>query len=704
MADITQGTVRAAKPLVTEGTQAVAEAGIQVLNSKQIQELAAFVKKKLGFTVPVDRMAQALQSIVSKDETLAGKLNAYRGANPSKQFNAIDSQKIRKALGKEVQDTARINRQPNMMWEDFTNSAEVINRSGFPAISGNRQPQSTISPETGLATTGQPSLRSLVEQEQNRRIGRATSAPMSQLPEKDRLAAESGQRVLEGKVIDMPGEDWKPYPRNSSSPPASASVDATKSKSSLRPGVIAGSTAIMAGSGASGSWEKDEPDVPSVTPEPDEPVNPPAPVGKGGVLDESPQQNVKALTQGTPKAQGGQESLTNSAQDIINKRTEFRSAIGGRTSVDRTELMDAIKSLDTVEEELKKEAAADPSKIPQLKDIAQARRDALDAYKEKANMNEWLSIADRAINAIGQFAAGRAALGTPYTSTYRPGVTDYGAKTEQAMREMQAETGILEKERGESEQAVSAYERQQEKLADRIRRQRESKVRLLEEDVRRQEREIDKADKFSADLMDNWLQTQRIEAQIKRETEKETKAEAQTQAQQDKAQESILQKEIAGLTKILQATNKFSTANTKSLDSSLSTLATALGTDKDSLSTGIANIGEDAVSVRPRQKGFFSDESDKTYLKDAIVPAISQNATKRLEDLKQQLQDIRAKRTGQQPAAAPVAAPTPAAAPTRQQPPATGTIKVRVGNQVGEIPANQLEAFKAKYPDSEVVK
>lgn len=704
MADFTQGTVRAAKPLVTEGTQAVAEAGTQVLNSKQIQELAAFVKKKLGFTVPVDRMAQALQSIVSKDETLAGKLNAYRGANPSKQFNAIDSQKIRKALGKEVQDTARINRQPNIMWEDFTDSAEVINRSGFPAISGNRQPQSTISPETGLATTGQPSLRNLVEQEQNRRIGRATSAPMSQLPEKDRLAAESGQRVLEGKVIDMPGEDWKPYPRNSSSPPASASADATKSKSSLRPGVIAGSTAIMAGSGASGSWEKDEPDVPSVTPEPDEPVNPPALVDKGGAPAEATQPEAKALVQGGTEEKKSQANVNKSIQDIIDDRSKFRAAIGGRTSVDRTALLDAIKSLDTIEEELKKEQ--DPSKVPQLKDISAARRDALDAYKEKASMNEWLSIADRAIAAIAQFASGQAAMGTQYTGTYRPTLTDYDAKTQQALREFQAETGVLEKERAESEQQVSAYERQQEKLADRIRRQRESKVRLLEEDVRRQEREIDRADKLTADLMDNWLQTQRIESQYKKDIEREKRGEARTQAEQDKAREGVLQRDIDNTDKLLKTLIGFDSSSKKTTEAGLTKIAVELGTDKDSLIQGIVNLGEKEVDIPPRKEGMIDllDESDKSWLKRSLIPTLIAQAKERRDRLLKEKQTLEQKRTGQQPAAAPAAAPTSAAAPTGQQPPATGTIKVRVGNQVGEIPANQLEAFKAKYPNSEVVK
>lgn len=429
----------------------------------------------------------------------------------------------------------------------------------------------------------------------------------------------------------------------------------------------------------------------------------PAPGSEGGAPAETTQQDVQTLTQGKLPPAGSQENLTTGAQDIFNKRQEFRSALGGLRTVDRSELIDAIKSLDTVEEELKKIAAEDPSKIPQLKDIVEARRAALDAYKEKASMNEWLSIADRAINAIGQFAAGRAALGTPYTSTYRPGVTDYGAKTEQAMRELQAETGILEKERAESEQAVAAYERKQEKLADRIRRQRESKVRLLEEDVRRQERDIDKADKLTADLMDNWLQTQRIENQYKKDIEREKRGEARTQAEQDRAREGVLQKDIDSTNKLIKALISFDSSSKKTTEAGLTKIAVELGTDKESLIQGIVNLGEKEVDIPPRKEGMIGllDESDKSWLKGSLIPTLLAEAKARRDRLDKEQKMLEQKRTGQQPAAA--AAPAPAAIPTRQQPPATGTIKVRVGNQVGEIPANQLEAFKAKYPDSEVV-
>lgn len=422
----------------------------------------------------------------------------------------------------------------------------------------------------------------------------------------------------------------------------------------------------------------------------------PALGSEGGAPAEATQPEAKALVQGGTEEKKSQANVNKSIQDIIDDRSKFRAAIGGRTSVDRTALLDAIKSLDTIEEELKKEQ--DPSKVPQLKDISAARRDALDAYKEKASMNEWLSIADRAIAAIAQFASGQAAMGTQYTGTYRPALTDYDAKTQQALREFQAEAGVLEKERAESEQQVSAYERGQEKLADRIRRQRESKVRLLEEDVRRQERDIDRAERATENMMNDWLQTQRLDAQEARAQVKETEAKAQTQQEKDKLTESLLQKRINNAQKILQAVNKF---DPKKFDNSVAAIATSLGTDTDSLIQGIVSVDENVVPVREREKGFVSvlDEGDKDYVKNAIVPTLSKSVSGYLEDLKAQLNDVRGRIATPQGAPA----PAPTAAP-RQQPPATGTIKVRVGNQVGEIPANQLEAFKAKYPDSEVVK
>lgn len=441
-----------------------------------------------------------------------------------------------------------------------------------------------------------------------------------------------------------------------------------------------------------------------VTPESDEPDDSPALVDKGGAPAETTQQNMQALTEGTPEGQDSQDTVNKSIQDLIKTANQLNSAAGGRRTVDRSKLLDAIKSLDTIEEELKKEQ--DPSKVPQLRDISTARRDALDAYKQKANMNEWLSIADRAIAAIAQFASGQAAMGTQYTGTYRPALTDYDAKTQQALREFQAEAGVLEKERAESEQQVSAYERQQEKLADRIRRQRESKVRLLEEDVRRQEREIDRADKLTADLMDNWLQTQRIESQYKKDIEREKRGEARTQAEQDKAREGVLQRDIDNTDKLLKALIGFDSSSKKTTEAGLTKIAIELGTDKDSLIQGIVNLGEKEVDIPPRKEGMIDllDESDKSWFKRSLIPTLLAQAKERRDRLLKEKQALEQKRTGQQPAAAPATAP--ATTPTGQQTPPTGTmIKARVpGYPAVELTPEQFEAAKKEYPNIEIVK
>jgi hypothetical protein len=159
-----------------------------------------------------------------------------------------------------------------------------------------------------------------------------------------------------------------------------------------------------------------------------------------------------------------------------------------------------MDKLARVDEEIK--TMYDGKVPPELVEVSRARRDAFKAYKEQARVNDWLSIVDRAIGAIGQFASAQAAMGTPYIGNYKPSTIDYDSKTQQALREYQAEVGLLQQEREESEQARSRFFKEKEMTADQLYKKYQLGLEKAKLEFAEKEDIQNRADKWSKTVFD----------------------------------------------------------------------------------------------------------------------------------------------------------------------------------------------------------
>lgn len=339
-------------------------------------------------------------------------------------------------------------------------------------------------------------------------------------------------------------------------------------------------------------------------------------------------------------------------------------AKGSGKNVPKDKLEALTESLDEVEKSV-------PTSDPARSDLLQLRAEAYKLYKEKADRNEWMDVAERALNAIGQIASARSATGQQ-VGGLPLSRTDYGARTEQALREYQSELGLAgEKVRGEEREAdrqAAAREREIGRRRGTI----EEKIKT-ERQARAEAGDTERA---------------RIAAASRENIAGARAAQPRVSIQELKGIDS----EIKATTAAIGAANKFAAAgDEKSAKAALGGFLTATGLTPEEVDAEVKN----------RSAGIFTGPSKKE--------ARQQYASERVQELRDKLEQLKGDRVslvGGQAAAQPAAAesapvaPTTAASPAGQAAPASDMVIAQIpGNEPMKMSREQAAKAKQKYPN-----
>jgi len=337
---------------------------------------------------------------------------------------------------------------------------------------------------------------------------------------------------------------------------------------------------------------------------------------------------------------------TKKAKTLAGTIADARAGKGaGKASDDKVQ-KDTISTLDDVVKQVNEDQNFQYS--PVRTDLISLRADAYKAYKEKANRNEWLDLAEKALNAIGQFAAARSATGG-FVAGFPQSKTDYAGRTEQAFREYQTELGTIGEQARAEERGAERLEAAKER--EIARRQRTISERLADERAARAEAAAERRAIIAAGGKESL-------AAARKETQdvKDTFARIGTTVKNLDDEESRLQKEI-------KAVQEFALSKDKDKSSAALALASSLDPNLDTAAI------EAEISKR---SGFDLPWSDAgLYTRSAT--ARQQVSRDLLDELKQQFTNVTAKKKrlqqAQESGILPQAvAPTTAAAPARQLP------------------------------------
>lgn len=360
----------------------------------------------------------------------------------------------------------------------------------------------------------------------------------------------------------------------------------------------------------------------------------------------------------TAAVTAAQQSFPNTISSLLADFQAADRATGGGQPVDRTTIKEAMDKLTQVDKEIN--TMYDGKPPPELADVSRARRDAFRAYKEQARVNDWLSIVDRAIGAIGQFASAQAAMGTPYVGNYKPSTIDYDAKTQQALREYQAEVGLLQQEREESEQARSRYFKEKDMTADQLYKKYQLGLEKAKLEVSEKEdiqNEANKRSKMFFDaLQDGRQQNNKLMQAVQEYQQKEAKAAEKktTDTQEDafKAQGKLLElygkqleNEVKKTEGLIEAATKLATKDTPENQAAF---AAAYPTDI---------TGE----VSKKAKGWFTSEAGA---KKEVLQGVAADAARRLQQLRDNLDRVQQQQVNLLQSQIPGTTPAPAAGQT----------------------------------------
>lgn len=311
----------------------------------------------------------------------------------------------------------------------------------------------------------------------------------------------------------------------------------------------------------------------------------------------------KAPSQGPSSTTGAMGDIASAVKKEQGKKAD--------TSFSRQSIDDITKSLDNVAADVE----ADPrfAQSPARTDLAQLRAEAYRAYKEKADRNEWMDLAERALNAIGQFASAR--LATPGQVGGLPlSRTDYGSRTAQAFREYEAQLGQASEQERAGERELERFQTAKEK---EIARRRETigerlKTRRLEMqeagDIRRAE--------IAAGGRAAAAESRKIAQEVK------------TTDQKLRQDVSDVDKDIGGLERRLLAAQKYMSAPNREA--------------KDKAQAGYEAATRqsiEAMKERADEEGgyFWQDKPSSSTL-------LEQNIADQVETLRQQLQAAKNKK------------------------------------------------------------
>jgi glucan-binding YG repeat protein len=447
-----------------------------------------------------------------------------------------------------------------------------------------------------------------------------------------------------------------------------------------RPAGIASGVGALgaAGYGASGYWGEEKPKVEDQK----QAVSQPVPGQMGGTPPSG-----TSTDESKPATGKEQEKKDTDVEKVLRESGELIAKLGGNKKVDRSQLQSYLNKLDT----LTPDTAVS---TPETQRFVQARADAYRAYKEKADRNDWLEVAQNLVNSITQFASAQQAMGTRFEGGNLPlkGI-DYGARTARAGREYEMELGQVG---AEEKAAESAAER-----ADRLRREELSlkrqtlgeKIGAERERVRQQESDVKDAERQALNLYSIINSNRRNDADNLAALERKT-AEIENRGRAAAGKDldnhiKTLEAEAKALTPKIQSANALSGSSKDSdYKKNLATFATYLGKSED-------EIKADAK----QNSGWFTFKAD--YVRENIAGKQASEWARQQQELQRQIADLRRVKFGGEvtPVPSQPATTTPSTTPTR-----TGKVKVVAPNgQQGEIDAAQVDAFLAKYPGSKVV-
>lgn len=420
-------------------------------------------------------------------------------------------------------------------------------------------------------------------------------------------------------------------------------------------------------------------------------TTPPASL-KGGA---EPSPAVTDTTGAAPGEQPEKPATISPVADAINDTQKIADSLGANRPTDRSQLEGLLAKLDAIKPD------TDTYKDPIVRDFLADKAEIFRAYKEKADRNEWLDLAQNLVNSLTQFASAQAAVGTGRVGGGLPlPRTDYGARTEQAFREYRAQAADI----GEEQKYGLA---EQERI-DRLRKEKMAgeratlgeKIAAERENIRQQEADAKQAGRDAISLYGILQTNKRADEATQMQVQR---AILQYQSHQDKAAASELDKQMKArqddLKKYqdqLKATNTLIQSDSKQYDKNLAGWATAIGRD-----------AEELVSQADKESPWYT--RTKTYIKETMAPQQAQDLSRLIETAKQDLVTLRAARsqTGATPPGQPVPAPAPAITPAPSTtPPAGGKVTLRdpVSGQTRQVVWDAAAQAKVNAGKLEIVK
>jgi hypothetical protein len=228
-------------------------------------------------------------------------------------------------------------------------------------------------------------------------------------------------------------------------------------------------------------------------------------------------------------------------------------------------------------------------------------------------------------------------MGTPYIGNYKPSTIDYDAKTQQALREYQAEVGLLQQEREESEQARSRYFKEKEMTADQLYKKYQLGLEKAKLEVAEKQEIQDRADKWSKTFFDA-LQNGR----------KENKRLLQTTAEYQQKKAAAAEKQTADTQKeFFTATSNLLKVQASQLENEIKKTegyiaAATKYADKDTPETraAFAAYGKDITGEIEEKKGPAILPPYEPGARKLVLQGIAADASTKLQQLRDNLDKV----------------------------------------------------------------
>ena len=393
----------------------------------------------------------------------------------------------------------------------------------------------------------------------------------------------------------------------------------------------------------------------------------------GGVSPTEPPAQVKP----TPSADKEQAKKADTIESTLGEIGAIQAAFGANKEPDRKELTRLLNALEAVKPDTTN------IKDPITRNFLQDKAEAYRAYREKADRNDWLEIAQNLVNSLTQFASTQAAQGTRFVGGNLPlPTTDYGAKTGRALQEYKLQAEDIS---GEQKAAESAQER-----VDRLRKEEMAgkraglgeRIAAERERIRQEESDAKQAGRDAISLYGTLQSNKRAVEQNETAIQK---AILQHEQRKDQASEKLVDNQIGYLA-----------SQETQLKKQLDAANELIGSDKKNyekkLADWAASAGQNAAGVvdkAQKESGFFT--SNKDYVQETLAPQHAQMVQEQLATIGKQLGELRAAKYGTPKGAAPTPT-TPSTTPA-----AGGMVDmVAPDGRTLKVPSDKVAELEAK--------